>query len=414
MVVGWVRPLLLMPAGLLSGLDPTAVEALLAHELAHIRRHDYLVNFTQCVVEILLFYHPAVWWISRRVRTERELCCDDVAVAWCADPQLYAETLNRLHELRSRSLTPALAATGGDFMFRIKRLLIPSAIQSGTPRRFNLAALACSTVLLLSAGFTTHLLRAETSQGQERWYLSSAERKEYQFASDPTITHSGKPSQRLFSTTEEAPGFGTVMQNIIPTAFLGKRVRMSAWVKAEELRSWAGLWMRVDGKGNGAPLAMDNMNERPIQGTQDWTRYELVLDVAPEAQNIALGLLLTGKGRVWLDDLKLEAVDTQVPVTGGAWRQLPAEFSSTGWSLSGPQYQSYLTRLDPETPYNGKPSHLLASKEAVKEGSGLLIQMFHGQTYLGKRVRLSAWVKSENVKNQASLWMTVMGKMALR
>ena len=126
LVAGWIRPMLLMPAGLLTGLDPAAVEALLVHELAHIRRHDYLVNLMQCAVEILLFYHPAVWWISARIRTERELCCDDAAVAWCHDPQLYAETLNELRAFQARSLAPALAAGGGDLMFRIKRLLLPT------------------------------------------------------------------------------------------------------------------------------------------------------------------------------------------------------------------------------------------------------------------------------------------------
>ena len=76
-VVGWLRPVVLMPIGALAGLPPEHVEALLAHELAHIRRHDYLVNILQSVAESLLFYHPAVWWISGRIRDEREVCCDD-------------------------------------------------------------------------------------------------------------------------------------------------------------------------------------------------------------------------------------------------------------------------------------------------------------------------------------------------
>ena len=79
----------------------------LAHELAHIRRHDFLVNLLQTVVETLLFYHPAVWWMSRRVRVEREHCCDDLAVAVCGEPARYARALARLEELgRSRSRWP--------------------------------------------------------------------------------------------------------------------------------------------------------------------------------------------------------------------------------------------------------------------------------------------------------------------
>ena len=80
-VVGWLRPVVLVPVGALGGLPAEHVEALLLHELAHIRRHDYLVNMLQSVAEALLFYHPAVWWVSGHIRAGRELCCDDVAVS---------------------------------------------------------------------------------------------------------------------------------------------------------------------------------------------------------------------------------------------------------------------------------------------------------------------------------------------
>ena len=83
-VVGWLRPAVLVPVGALAGLPADQVEALLLHELAHIRRHDYLVNLLQGVVEAILFYHPAVWWISGHIRVERELCCDDMAVRQAA------------------------------------------------------------------------------------------------------------------------------------------------------------------------------------------------------------------------------------------------------------------------------------------------------------------------------------------
>jgi beta-lactamase regulating signal transducer with metallopeptidase domain len=92
-VIGWVKPVVLLPASALSGLSPQQLEAILAHELAHIRRHDYLVNLLQTLVETLLFYHPAVWWLSRRIRAEREHCCDDLAVSLCGDPIAYASAL---------------------------------------------------------------------------------------------------------------------------------------------------------------------------------------------------------------------------------------------------------------------------------------------------------------------------------
>ncbi|HEY6358140.1 MAG TPA: M56 family metallopeptidase, partial [Vicinamibacterales bacterium] len=121
-VLGWWRPIILVPIGALTGLPASQVEALLAHELAHIRRLDYLVNILQGVVETVLFYHPAVWWVSREIRTERELCCDDLAVAVSGDVLIYAQALTELESHRP-SHTRAVAATGGSLFDRIGRLL---------------------------------------------------------------------------------------------------------------------------------------------------------------------------------------------------------------------------------------------------------------------------------------------------
>ena len=85
------------------GLAPQQLEAVLAHELAHIRRHDYLVNVLQMMAETLFFYHPAIWWASRRIRVERELCCDDVAVQACGDVVCYAHALTPWRNCRSRN-----------------------------------------------------------------------------------------------------------------------------------------------------------------------------------------------------------------------------------------------------------------------------------------------------------------------
>jgi beta-lactamase regulating signal transducer with metallopeptidase domain len=92
-VFGWLKPVVLLPAAAAAGLTPQQLELLLAHELAHVRRNDYFVNLLQSVVETLLFYHPAVWWVSARVREEREHCCDDVALAACGHPREYAGAL---------------------------------------------------------------------------------------------------------------------------------------------------------------------------------------------------------------------------------------------------------------------------------------------------------------------------------
>jgi GWxTD domain-containing protein len=123
-VIGHVRPIILMPVGLLAGLPAGQIESILLHELAHIRRADYLVNLMQTLVEGLLFYHPAVWWISHVIRTERENCCDDLIVAAAnVDAYEYATALAALAEHRWSMRDAALAATGGHLVKRIRRLL---------------------------------------------------------------------------------------------------------------------------------------------------------------------------------------------------------------------------------------------------------------------------------------------------
>jgi GWxTD domain-containing protein len=122
-VIGYLRPVILVPVGMLAGMPAAQVEAILLHELAHIQRGDYLVNLLQTVVEGFLFYHPAVWWISGVVRAERENCCDDLVVAASGDAREYAAALATLEQTRWAADQAALAATGGSLVKRIRRLL---------------------------------------------------------------------------------------------------------------------------------------------------------------------------------------------------------------------------------------------------------------------------------------------------
>jgi protocatechuate 3,4-dioxygenase beta subunit len=121
MVIGSLKPVVLVPACMLTGLSTEQIEALLVHELAHISRHDYLVNLLQNVLETLFFYHPAVWWVSGQIRKEREHCCDDVAAAACGTVG-YARALASLAELRQASPGFGLAANGTPLVERIRRL----------------------------------------------------------------------------------------------------------------------------------------------------------------------------------------------------------------------------------------------------------------------------------------------------
>jgi D-alanyl-D-alanine endopeptidase (penicillin-binding protein 7) len=145
---GWWRPVVLVPASLVSGMPADLLGALLAHEMAHIKHHDYLVNLLQNAIETVLFYHPAVWWISNRIRSERELMADDLAARTLGEPRRLALALSELEKLQFSTHQLAQAANGGNLMERIQRLTRPA------PRALNWKAaipmlglaLACMTI----------------------------------------------------------------------------------------------------------------------------------------------------------------------------------------------------------------------------------------------------------------------------
>ena len=157
-VVGLVRPVILLPAATLLGLSPEQLEAVLSHELAHIRRYDYLINMLQMLAEALLFYHPAVWWISARIRRERELCCDDEAVRACGDCFCYARALTALERLRVMTPRLVLGSTDGPLAYRIKRLIGVAADETLSSKLPGLLALCLALALL---AVTVHRVRAQ-------------------------------------------------------------------------------------------------------------------------------------------------------------------------------------------------------------------------------------------------------------
>ncbi len=150
-VVGYVRPVILLPASVITGLAPAYLDAVLAHELAHVRRHDYLVNALQSLVETLLFYHPAVWWCSRQIRIEREHCCDDMVVEAGSNRLAYATALAQLEELRGLQPMLSLNASGGRLIDRIRRLLAESPMKERRSTTWAIAAaLAVVTALVVT------------------------------------------------------------------------------------------------------------------------------------------------------------------------------------------------------------------------------------------------------------------------
>jgi hypothetical protein len=161
-------------------------------------------------------------------------------------------------------------------------------------------------------------LAADVPQG---WFVAGSKPSDFEAGVDPGQAYEGHRSAFLKSKQTSVNGFGTLMQQFTADQYKGSRVRLSALVKSHEVTEWAGLWVRAD-KGKDA-VAFDNMQNRAIKGTTEWRRYEIVLDVPKDATGVALGILLTGPGEVWMNGARFEVVGSDIPVTSSNQTKIP-------------------------------------------------------------------------------------------
>jgi uncharacterized protein involved in exopolysaccharide biosynthesis/Zn-dependent protease with chaperone function len=284
-VLGWLRPLILLPASSVTGLTPAQLEAILAHELAHFLRYDYLVNAFQLVVETLMFYHPAAWWISSCIREERELCCDDVVLQVCNDRVVYARALATLEELRAPSTRLAFAASGGPLLKRIRRLIGAAGEDRPATARemYGLALVGIGLVLIITG---ICLLMAPPA------YQAIARVKIERDTSAQLTSNDGKG----FSLSIYDPYF-------IQTEFevLQSDVILSRVVSELNLnQQWGERY------GNGGPLKMEEavavlrarLRLRPVRST---SLFEICVssDKSNEAAEIANAIAATYKSYRW-------------------------------------------------------------------------------------------------------------------
>jgi TonB family protein len=228
MAIGWLKPVVLLPASMLSGLSTPQLEMLLLHELAHIRRHDYLVNFFQTLVEILLFFHPAVHWVSKQMRNEREYCSDDVAVQHCGDAIAYAHTLADTASLCTKAhhqTIPdmAMAASGGDLKQRVFRLVDHHCAPKNHISKWFAGLTIVFSILILSSKqlLTMPLLdvwyNEKSSQAPSK---SSITELQAQLTTEESLTQVQKKNDYKFKTTiVEVPLTISTEQQAAPNAF---------------------------------------------------------------------------------------------------------------------------------------------------------------------------------------------------
>jgi hypothetical protein len=240
------------------------------------------------------------------------------------------------------------------------------------------------------------------------WFLSGPRLQAFRIGIDRDVHYVGTASGRLESI-EKGSGAGTMMQSVSADAYRGKRLRFSAVVKTRDVDGWTGLWMRVDRPDGRSTF--DNMQQRPLRGTLEWSRAEVVLDVAEDATAIHFGLLQDGNGISWIDEAALEPVGKDVAVT--ALDPYPralvnVDFESNGerglldepkgWSIQGWAREDFKAVVDRVEKHGGAASAKLVNKVDEPRGHAGLAQVIRADAYAGTRIRVSAWVKGQSLE----------------
>ena len=179
-------------------------------------------------------------------------------------------------------------------------------------------------IILLVIAITSFAFKSEMEQ-VKGWFLAGSKPSSYEIGVVNDSERKGKVGF-LKSKEKVKGGFGTIMQTFSSENYLGKKLKLSGYIKTQDVTGWVGMWMRVDGKEKGS-LSFDNMGDRKIKGTTAWTKYEIILDVPKASTSINYGVLLDKTGTVWLDDLTFEEVKNDAKSTGRTMKMKPSNAS---------------------------------------------------------------------------------------
>lgn len=177
------------------------------------------------------------------------------------------------------------------------------------------------TTAILALGFFSFSISYDLPKN---WFKAGSAPDSYDMGLDKENFKSGEASAFIASNKNKIKGFGTLMQSCSAKKYLGQRIMLSGYVKSENIEGWSGLWLRIDGAGNGPNLGFDNMQKRAIKGTTDWMKYSIVMDVPEESKTLNFGALLHGVGKVWFDELEIEIVEKTTPISGKTLLEEPS------------------------------------------------------------------------------------------
>ena len=264
------------------------------------------------------------------------------------------------------------------------------------------------------------------------WMVGGSRPRYFDMGLTSEQKHSGTQCAMIRSKVENCEDFGTLVQNIDAAPYRGRHVSLTAFIKSSEVQVFAGLWMRIDASGK--VVGFDNMQDRPIMGTTDWTKYEVLLYVPQESDNIGFGVLLTGTGTVWFDDLEIKIVSGDVHATGGHNRSCGIQYQQscpTNLDFAQGAYKEnpvedwdnvpqgwFVQRKDPSFFVGLKELKTGAGVETVAcirntsneieaDGFGTLLQSIEATHLAGKRIRLTAKVKGNGIEVGGGLWLRV-------
>ncbi len=149
-------------------------------------------------------------------------------------------------------------------------------------------------------------------EGIKGWFLAGSNPQNYDMGTEKNPERNSTVA--FLKSKKDQSGFGSIMQVFSASNYLGKRIRLTGYIKSSDVANWAGMWLRIDGDKN-KMLGFDNMQKRAVKGNTAWKQYSIVLDVPKESQSINYGVLLDGEGSVWVDDFKFEVVNNNVETT---------------------------------------------------------------------------------------------------
>ena len=273
------------------------------------------------------------------------------------------------------------------------------------------------SIVIASLLFTTHIAFAQNTYGDASafpgWSLDGLDGQRFAAVIDNSVTLDHKPAGRL-STSDNDAKFGSLSQTVDAMAYRDKRVRFSVTAKTEGVKSWAGIWLRVEGADN-KMIAFENTESRALRGDTNWTPIDIVLDVPAAARNIHFGVGQDGPGTLWFGRVNFQVVDSSVALSKkgskDTLRNGDFEASTIGdWFLSGGGRRNYTATTVKDVKHGGKQAvklTLAPGGDATKTLN--LMQYIDPKNYIGQRVRASIWLRSDGVTKRGSFWVRADG-----